>query len=240
MNNTHVENIDIAIVTAMDIEMEFYHEQPITPITLNHINYAITEINGLSIVLLVTEMGLTNATAKTAALILEFNPKLLFFSGIAGGLSEKTKLTDVVLGKDVFSVETKVFANQLQKDECKYGILAPHTFSADKKLLTIAESIDSPFPIHTGALASSDHFPAPPTLLQEMSNMDAISIDMESSGFSHACSIFNKPSLCIRGISNHLIPGEDISLSHDDVHTSSKNAAHIVKRVISELRNDEL
>ena len=77
-----------------------------------------------------------------------------------------------------------------------------------------------------GCLATSDNFPSPKDKAETIRSADIDAIDMETSAFYHAASLFDIPALAIRSISNVLDDkGADGNVSKADIKTSDRSAA---------------
>ena len=100
--------------------------------------YKIGEVNGRSVIIAVTGVGIKRARTTTSLLIQKLSPDLIIFGGFGGALSADLKVGDIILGESVTSLkknEDKVLFHNfsIPGDNVKRG-----------KLLTESRFINEP------------------------------------------------------------------------------------------------
>jgi adenosylhomocysteine nucleosidase len=187
--------------------------------------------NKRRIAIIHTGIGHINAAASTAALITQYNPASLLFSGIAGALNPCLNIGDVLIGKSCFQAEA-ITHEQLRSDWAIPALDKP----ADSMLLAMAEALygECPYQVRSGVIVSSDIFPAPKDCKALFQEKQADAIDMETAAFYHACHIFSKPCLSIRSFSNPVTGAEKEVLEAKNIATSSANATDFCFRLIDQ------
>lgn len=228
-------NPRFGIVTAMPLEMNevesYVSGKEIMEI--NGFNYCLGSIAEQSIVSIIGGIGQVNAALSTSALIHQFNPDYLLFSGIAGDVSTQLNMGDIVVGETVLSAELLSFQTPENKKICLFGEIPSFQYLADSFLLKKARLIAGNFDktVNFGVIASSDFFPVPAHLPKTFNEQVISAIDMESAAFSQTCHRLNKPCLVVRGISNHV--GESLTtLDAVDINKASQSAAYFINELI--------
>jgi adenosylhomocysteine nucleosidase len=111
----------------------------------------------------------------------------------------------------------------------------PQTYSCDTELLKIARqlSFTSKNKIYFGNMVTSNNFPAPVELYEEIKNRNALSIDMETSAIYQVAWLFDIPILAIRGISNVLTSaGTDDNIQASNLSDSAMAAATVTLDIL--------
>src|SRR3989338_5072753 len=158
----------------------------------------------------ITGVGLVNSSSISTLAASWFQPDLLLFCGVAGGISPQVKTGDVVVASEVtqsehFSINTSFletpFAHYLNNPH--HNILQPEWLPSAK----IAPTATAPanYQIHQGRIASTDQFPAPMKEYALLLRENVLAIDMETFGMYQAGWLTGIPTVGVRGISNTLL-----------------------------------
>lgn len=170
-----------------------------------------------------TEAGTGAAAAGAADAILNFDPHVAIYIGIAGGIGEKgIKLGDVVAANEVFDYdggkETKLgFLPRTRQLHSAFALkqLAGFTAIEDKwrgRLITVVEELRLGQPtVHTEPIAAGSKVVASTVsetfkLVRRTADR-AVAVEMEGSGFLGAVQRYADNGIVIRGISD-LIDGK--------------------------------
>jgi len=114
--------------------------------------------------------------------------------------------------------------NKKEKTPQIYTTTAPNLDSITTKQAT--------FTVYKNRIASSNHFPSPADLFEQIKKLNAMVIDMESVAIYQYAWAANIPALVVRGVSNVLDDqGNDDNVSESDV-SSSDHAAMMVQQYI--------
>lgn len=242
MGDAHPEVGTLVVLTALDVEYRAVHAylsdvEQRRDATGTH--FAIGRLEGTSCRIALVEIGQGNvqAAALTQLAITSFQPRALFFVGIAGALKPDLCLGDVVVG-------TRIYPYHSGKEEgdvfhARPGALpAPHAFLQHAQALLRENTWAAPLAslpgqrvpkVHLAPIAAGEVVlnSADSALREKLRLMyqDAAAIEMESAGVAWAAHLNRLPALTIRGISDHA----DGSKQHTDKvgwqQTAACNAA---------------
>ena len=234
------------------------------PVTETDYYEAIRTVNGNTqrIILGKTDQTNYNAGIETERAISHFNPKFIFFIGVAGGLKD-VKVGDIVIGQDVYGYE-RGKADSVKDGEQTKSIFKPRpkfglsSYSIEKAATGYAHSsewkntaltlVDNRFQecieVYTGTIASGEKVDASTKselhafLKQNCSH--ALAIEMEGLGFLESCRAYPQiQSLLIRGISD-LVEYKEGSDSKGSQEYASKNAAAFLFGLLDNLSHQSI
>ncbi|HCM88719.1 MULTISPECIES: 5'-methylthioadenosine/adenosylhomocysteine nucleosidase [Vagococcus] len=186
----------IGIISAMPSELEYVLEnidvEKIHDKKMNH--FFIGNYEEIELICVVCGVGKVNAAVYTQLLIDNYEPDYVINIGIAGGLGERVKTLDLVVGSsyrhhDVNIEQTEnLFPNQ-------------HSFLANNNLF---ELIKMKIPsVHDGVMTSGESFIADKKEKEFIKhNFQSISVDMETSSIAHCCYLNEVPFIALRCISD--------------------------------------
>lgn len=244
----HYQKIDVAILSAMPEELEYFQEillrNPCNNYIIDGLEFSIYEYKNKKILISHTGFGTTFAASVVTLIHQYFHPVYIFFSGTAGGINPVLKLCDVIIVDKAFEAEIQG-AFTLLKGTPFEGCLThpikkqifPSIYFADEKLLNIASNITATnSTIYTGTAVSSNAFPAPQELFDKIKTENPYSIDMETSAVYQVAWLLKIRVLAIRGISNLLNhDGTDDKINESDVKGGSEAAAKVVLKILDGL-----
>lgn len=200
----------VAIIGAMDEEVEALWNALafVTPVPSPLIDLPIFSgrLGDTEVVIARCGIGKVNAALATQFIIDRFKTPFILNSGIAGGLSPRVKIGDLVLGTSSL---------QHDFDVCEFGHargivprLATSTFKADIGLLEIAArvalAVAGDDHVHQGLIVSGDQFISCPGEKQKILDFfpEAMCVEMEGAAIGQVASINQVPHLIIRAISD--------------------------------------
>ena len=241
--------IDYGIISAVSVELAPLQNacNKKETITVGSINYTVGYIADKKVAMVASGIGTTCVASVMTALIKDFNPKAIFFSGMAGAIDPNLNLGDIVIGSQAFEAEIQNLVPALKNTTFEETLnhpfkneIQPSIFSADPRLLQLANILANKTTTHekitTGILVSSNNFPAPKELFDDIKKKKALAIDMESSAIYQVSWLLGTPSLVIRSISNKLDEtGEDKDVANSATTFSSESAAKFLIKIISEM-----
>ena len=160
-------------------------------------------------------MGNANAQRETELAITYFNPDILFFVGIAGGIKD-VLIGDVVAATKVYyyelvKVEEENISNRPDLEKSNHYLVMQAKFEAENKqwLKCFADKLGTKPQVFVSPIASGEKIIASTKsdlfkFLRKYYN-DAIAVEMEGFGFLSAASLHpNVKAIVIRGISDLL------------------------------------
>lgn len=165
-------------------------------------------IHGKDVVVTECGIGKVNAALTTQVMIDTFSPSALINSGVAGALSEKLKVGDIVISTDAVQhdYDTTAFGDPMGlicfKDEQRVDM------PADKKLrealLKACENL-ADTTVLSGRIATGDQFISDThKRLKLGKDFDALACEMEGGAVGHACYRNKVPFAILRCISDDL------------------------------------
>lgn len=240
--------MNILILSAFPEEQDYYKKilNFNKSLTIGFTKVLLCQSKHTNIYLATTGMGTINAALVTATLALHLNLYAIFFSGTAGAICPQLNIGDVVIGEsafdaDILSVHDTVIGTPFE------GALinpnnnkkTPRIFSANATLLKIAiPPKNFQHGVFYGKIATSNHFPAPISIFEQIKALNPMVIDMESAAIYQFGWLTKLPVLVIRCVSNKLNEnGVDDNVNNSDI-SSSDNAAKLVISCIERIKND--
>ena len=233
--------MNILILSAFKEEQNYYHKiYKINELKkINFVDVSVCRYENINIYLATTGMGTINASLVLATLASETQFDFVYFSGTSGGIHPDLRIGDVVIATETFDADIFSIHEAVKGTPFEEALINPNKKEKTPKFFTTAVSnltcinqSQKNFKVYTGRIATSNHFPSPHSLFEQIKLLSAMAIDMESASvyqFSWSTSV---PSLVIRGISNLLDQkGEDKNVTQSDV-SSSDHAAMIVHECI--------
>lgn len=166
--------------------------------------FNILEYKDKKIVVVVSGIGKVNSAICTQLLIDRFNVECVVNSGIAGAISEKLDIADIVFSSDLIQHDVNAVnfgykIGQIPRMGDNY------IFKGDKNLLDKMEQIaqNKDIKYFVGRIVSGDEFVSTNSKKQWLKdNFDAMCTDMESASIAHVCFLNKIPFMAIRCISD--------------------------------------
>jgi predicted cupin superfamily sugar epimerase/nucleoside phosphorylase len=246
---TSIKKIDYAIFSAMPEELDYIKYKfkifPSEHVKLGEFVFTIYNYNNVKVLLISCGFGTTFIASALTLIYYHFQPKFVLFSGVAGGIDPSLKIGDIVIAEKAFEAEVQAVYSAVRDtpfESCLIHplnkIAIPKLYSCNETLLLIAKDIsfpDNPI-IRYGNVVTSNKFPAPVELYQEIRKQRALSIDMETSAFYQIAWLLNIPALAIRGISNSINPeGTDENIHASDLVGGAETAAKVTISILDAL-----
>lgn len=210
----------------------------------------------------VAGMGKCAAAAAAQALIIESNPQVLIFSGIAGALNPRLSVGDIVIGKKLHYLETNTqiiaecapYKSVFESDPKLCDLAAKEAqllgFRLEKSLeesSSVAGDLSSDFKQNEsnvnsaaylcGNIATSDQFNTDPDILDVVrATVFGDCEEMEGAAAAHIAAKNGVPFLAIRSMSNRCGESYESVDSHkDDLVLAANKAGSLTLRVLKAL-----
>ncbi|MFI2436757.1 substrate-binding domain-containing protein [Streptomyces sp. NPDC018693] len=165
----------------------------------------------------------------------KFQPTALLFVGVAGSLKDDVKIGDVVIGD-------RIYAYHSEKHDPGVSLVRPRVWDASHRLLQRALRVNQApgfqvhhKPIAAGEVVLNDPRSALKEQLEHHYN-DAVAIEMESAGVSHAAHVSGVHTLTIRGISDKADGRKHAADAGGKQRLAAEHAAHVAVEVLREAR----
>ena len=193
----------------------------------DHKNFWHATLDDRNYIIAVSHIGCINASVTASKLCIQYQPGNMIFCGIAGAISNKLKVGDVIIPDNAFYVESVSHESFADLWDAPNPDLALHSANLDMNLYCIDNNT-----VSQATVATSDVFPAPEKSLNACYDKNATIIDMETYPAAFVAKHFNVPFYCVRSVSNaidtHEIPDNALSIS-------AMNAAIVAKQMILQL-----
>ncbi len=197
---------NIGIIGAMDEEVAtlIKHYGCEEKVKFLDFEFNILKYKDKKIVVVVSGIGKVNSAICTQLLIDRFNVECVVNSGIAGAISEKLDIADIVFSSDLIQHDVNAVnfgykLGQIPRMGDNY------IFKGDKQLLDKMEQIaqNKGIKYYVGRIVSGDEFVSTNSKKEWLrDNFDAMCTDMESASIAHVCYLNKVPFMAIRCISD--------------------------------------
>lgn len=150
-------------------------------------------------------MGQPSLGIYAHELFAEYDTQAIIRVGTCGGLSEKVKVRDVILG---VAASTDSAMNRARFGDVTF---AP---AADFELMRIAADVaeERLLPMVAGGLFSSDQFYNPnSTIASTLARYGVLGVEMEAAALYTLAAQFSRRALAVCTVSDHLLTGEETS-----------------------------
>ena len=227
----------IGIIGAMDEEIVELKNSitNINEIQINNLKFYEGKLCSKNIVLVESGIGKVNAAISTTLLISQFKVEKIIFTGVAGAVNPKIKVTDIVIGTELAYCDADVTAFNYV-----YGQMPgmPARFAMNQDFLPSLEQAIAKVDLksHTGLIVSSDSFihtrEQRTHILKHFP--DVMASEMEGAAIAQACHAFGVPFIVIRAISD--IPERGTSAVDFDtfIVQAGKRSAQMVHQLLQE------
>lgn len=204
------------------------------------------------VVIALVGQGNDNAQGETQQAINHFNPDILFFIGVAGGVKD-VNIGDVVAGTKIYNYESgkveKQFSSRPETKECAYSLVQRAKAEARKSdwLKRLSYTPNSSPSVKIAPIASGEKIIASTQsqvfeLLRDQYN-DAIAVEKEGFGFlSAAFRNNNIQAIVIRGISDLIDGKNDNSIESEEIRQekASHHASAFAFEILAKYKINDL
>lgn len=190
-------------------------------------------LNTHELVLVEAGIGKVNAARCCQILIDNMEVDYVFNIGVAGSVSKKVHVGDIVLGEKLVQHDFDITAFQHEKG----FIPNVGTFIySDEYLVKSAMSARKDKKIHCGVIASGDIFCTEKWMSEKIaSKFQALCVEMEGASIAQVCFLSHIPFLVIRSISDSIYEDNNETTYKEFLKTSSKIVADYLKKIIESL-----
>ncbi|WP_299267510.1 5'-methylthioadenosine/S-adenosylhomocysteine nucleosidase [uncultured Psychrosphaera sp.] len=228
----------IAIIGAMEQEVAILKEKINNRIETKIADFTFYsgELNNQDVVLVQSGIGKVASTIATTLVIERFSPKYVINTGSAGGFDPALKVGDIAVGNELVHHDVDVTAFNYEFGQVP-GM--PATFSADEKLISVAQkciaNLDG-ITSKVGLIATGDSFMCDPGRINQTRERfpTMLAVEMEGAAIAQTCHQLKTPFLVIRSLSD--IAGQESPMSFDAyLEVASKNSSALMLDILSQL-----
>ncbi|WP_100550900.1 5'-methylthioadenosine/adenosylhomocysteine nucleosidase [Caedibacter taeniospiralis] len=196
--------------------------------------YYLASYKGHDLVVACSKIGKVFSTLTAMVMIEHFGVKALFFSGVAGGVSDNICVGDLVVATQTVQHDIDITAFGRLKGEVPGSKIFTETCQLLKsKLKVVAIKMD--LPLKEGIIATGDQFiHSAQTKRAIMEQFDAHAIEMEGGSVNLACHELNVPCLILRAISD-TADGQAVNDFPRFVDMAAKRSADLILALVEEL-----
>ncbi len=242
----------IAIMGALDQEIAILLDsmKSTKKVTRGGIDFYTGKLKGKKVVILKAGVGKVNSSYSTAVLTENFNPSLLIFTGVAGGLDPEAMPGDLVIGDRMvqydFGQEDSTGFSVANFRKLTGGNHEELYIDADSVLVAtsirVANEIDlvpisGRVPkIFSGVIATGDVFVSSDKKASWLySEFNALATEMEGAAVAHICRTLGIPFVVIRSCSDNANNHARVNFNQF-VGPASVNSARLVLGILEEIQ----
>lgn len=215
--------------------------------------YHVGELFGQPVVAVFSRWGKVAAATTVTNLILDFDVKQVIFTGVAGALSNRLKVGDIVVGKDLYQHDmdarplmqqfeipllgtTKFTTDKTFTEKCHKASLSfvRNGFTEQVSENELKEFNLSTPEIHIGDIASGDQFISSSAKKNEIISgiPSLLCTEMEGASVAQVCYEYNIPFSIIRIISDEADENANIDFPSFVNKVASKYSLGILEKLI--------
>ena len=190
------------------------------------------KLDNKEIVLVESGIGKVNSARTTQILIDNMKVDYIFNIGVAGGISEKVSVCDIVIGDKLVQHDFDITPFDHEKGYIpNIGIY----LNSDEYLINLAKDIKTDYNVYVGTIASGDIFVNDSKMSSKInSKFNALCCEMEGASIAQVCYLSHIPFLVIRSISDSVNGNNELTYN-DFLLLSSKMVAKFMIELLSKI-----
>lgn len=243
----------VVVMTALELEYEAVREYLASPQLHRHdegTHFEVGQLSGTSTRIALVQCGKGNhpSAVVTERAIQQFSPAAVLFVGVAGALSDKPTIGDIV-------VATQVYGYHGATSEDDGAKARPRTWETSHKTLQAAQNIKRtndwtrpPEPqqqtdVHFGPIAAGEVVQNARRSYEaewlRQHYHDALAVEMEAAGVAQAGHFNEVPVAIIRGISDHADGNKSTDSDAGRQPRAARNATAFAMRLAQDLTEEQ-
>ncbi len=190
------------------------------------------KLDNKEIVLVESGIGKVNSARTTQILIDNMKVDYIFNIGVAGGISEKVSVCDIVIGDKLVQHDFDITPFDHEKGYIpNIGIY----LNSDEYLINLAKDIKTDSNVYVGTIASGDIFVNDSKMSSKInSKFNALCCEMEGASIAQVCYLSHIPFLVIRSISDSVNGNNELTYN-DFLLLSSKMVAKFMIELLNKI-----
>lgn len=200
----------IGFIGAMQLELDGIRERMTdkSSVVISGIEYVSGRLEGSEVVTAVCGIGKVFAAICTQTMILRFAPDVVINTGVAGAVSDKLRIGDVVVADRVVQhdMDTSPLGDPVGMISGIDQVFFDTDATVSRKLSEILEGLG----VHTvsGTVATGDQFICSSEKKKYLGDtFGAVSCEMEAGSIGHVCTVNSVPFAILRAISDNADEG---------------------------------
>ncbi len=196
----------IGIVFAMEEELSSFLKKRkiLSKKKIYELEFYTVEFENLQLILVESGVGKVNAARSTQVLIDHFSVQVLLAVGVAGGISERVKVLDVVIGEKLIQYDFDITSFNHPKGYVpKVGV----SLESDKRFVQLAIKASNNQKITSlkGTVLSGDKFCSNVSERKQLGvEWNALCVEMEGASVAQVAYLSGIPFLVLRSISDSI------------------------------------
>lgn len=196
----------LGIISATDTETRVLKESmtEFKEENVKDISFFKGKLYGRDIIFVQSGIGKVNAAITATLLIYKYNVDRIIFLGVAGSLSDKLEIGDIVIGTDVIQhdVDVSEFGYKIGQIP---GIKEWALFSDEDMIEKTKKAVSEKYRLFFGRILTGDQFiSGKQEKITLGKDFEALCVDMESGAVAQVCRRFGVKFLIIRSISDSI------------------------------------
>ena len=215
---------NILVVVAMEVEAKILIDKFDNYEIKNKMGFTFYEgvINNKNIILLLSGVGVINASSGLSVAIMEYNPSIVINYGIGGAMSKDIHTKDIVIGNSVSNINsyrTSILGEGYGSSPNSWELLTFLSgetdryieYKTDKELLDIASDIEYNYGnVVVGKIGSGDAWNREVDRILYLNKTYGIIVeDMEAISIYNLCDKYNIPCISFKVISDNSLIVEE-------------------------------
>ena len=226
----------IGIIFAMKEEIDEFLKlvTDIETIYIFDLTFYRCRLGNKKMILVESGIGKVNAARATQILIDNMMVDYIFNIGVAGSVSDKVNVFDIVLGSKLVQHDFDITAFNHEKGYIpNIGVY----MNSDEYLLELARNTKVDTNVHEGVIASGDIFVTSPEMSKKIcTKFNALAVEMEGSSIAQVCKLCHIPYLVIRSISDSPNNNSNNKVTYEEfLEKSSSMVSIYLKNIIEKM-----
>jgi adenosylhomocysteine nucleosidase len=226
----------VGIIGAMEEEVaSLKQEMEITEVkNYASLDFYIGKMNNKDVVVVRCGIGKVNAAICTQLLIDKFNVTMIINTGVAGAVSSKLDIGDIVISSDAIQHDMDATGFGYKLGEIPR--MKESIFKADENLIHIAkkasETIETDNKVYVDRVVSGDKFISDANVKEKLSNdFQGFCAEMEGASIAHVCYLSNIPYVVIRSISDKADNSAEVNFA-EFTEIAASNSTKMIREMI--------
>ena len=226
----------VGIIVAVNEELESLKKVMDSVIEEEYFDnkFYIGEIGKKKCALTICGVGKVNAARSTQIMIDKFSPEFIINSGVAGGISDRVKIGDIVIGQKLVQHDFDLTAFGREKGEISNRV-GKYIYSNEDLAVKAYIELSNSKELNgvMGTIASGDIFVTETNMSKKINTkFEADCCEMEGAAIAQVCFLDKVPFVVFRSISDS--PNDNNKIDYDKfVGPASEKIAKFVKDFLS-------